>query len=191
MRGSPLPEMDAEQQRDVITNDRQLLEERGFPDGARHFFAPYHSIDGDTVAVLREAHPTGFLYGGSSAGVPATAPYTLPTINGNDYDSSRAVVLRANLHDQIVVLGFDEIGGDGMPVGDFEVQLDRIEDNDYAVGWTASRPRGSSTSTSEEPLYGRRSETAEVRAPPVRGATTRGAQSSQPEFASIDRARTD
>jgi len=139
-RGAPLPEMSAEKQRDVITTDKQRLEKRGFVDGACHFFAPYHSIDGDTAEILREVHDTGYLYGGSSVGVPPTAPFTIPTINGNDYASSRAVVLRANLHDQLVVLGFDEIGGDGMSVEDFRAQLDRIENNDYAGGLDVTTP---------------------------------------------------
>lgn len=140
MRGRPLPEMSADEQESVITRDQETLENRGFSDGARHFFAPFHSIDGATLDVLREHHSTGFLYGGSSAGVPPTAPYTLPTINGGDYDSSRAVVLRANLHDQVVTLGFDAIGGDGMSEENFEKQLDRIENNDYAGGLDVITP---------------------------------------------------
>ena len=140
MRGSPLPKMSAEQQRQVITADQQFLKDRGFRDGSRHFFAPFHSVNGDTVDILREVHDTGFLFGGSSVGVPPTAPYVLPTINGGDYDSSRAVILRANLHNQLVTLGFDAIGGEGMPVKDFKAQLDRIENNDYAGGLNVITP---------------------------------------------------
>ncbi len=140
IRGTPLPEMTPERQRQVITDDQEFLTNRGFPDGARHFFAPHHSINADTVNVLRDVHETGFLYGGSSVGVPPTAPYTIPTINGGDYGSSRAVILRANRHNQLVVLGFDEIGDEGMSVDDFEAQLDRLEKNDYAGGLNVVTP---------------------------------------------------
>ena len=141
LRGKPLPEMSADQQRQVITGDQQFLKDRGFRRGARHFFAPYHSIGGKTVEILREVHDTGFLYGGNSVGVPPTAHYTLPTINGGDLESSRAVILRANLHNQLVTLGFDDVGGEeGMPMKDFEAQLDRIENNDYAGGLNVVTP---------------------------------------------------
>lgn len=139
-RGRSLPKMSPEEQRGVIRSDQNALKEQGFPDGARHFFAPFHSINGATVEILRELHSTGFLYGASSVGVPPTEPYTLPTINGGDYDSSRAVILRANRHNQLVTLGFDEIGGEGMPVEDFEAQLDRLENNDYAGGLNVVTP---------------------------------------------------
>ena len=140
MRGKPLPEMSKGEQQSVITSVQNSLKERGFERGSRHFFAPYHMIGGDTVEILREVHDTGFLYGGGSVGVPPTAPYTLPTINGGDYESSRAVILRANLHNQLVTLGFDEIGGEGMPVEDFEKQLDRLENNEYAGGLNVVTP---------------------------------------------------
>lgn len=141
MRGTSLPEMSAEQQREVILQDQEVLRTRGFPDGSRQFFAPHHSVNRDTVEILRETHDTGFLAGGSSVGVVPTSPYLMPTINGNDYDSSRAVVLRANRHNQVVVLGFDEIGTEeGMSVSDFEAQLDRIENNSYAGGLNVITP---------------------------------------------------
>jgi len=140
LRGRPLPEMSEERQRKVITEDKQFLEQKGFEDGARHFFSPTDNIDGSTVEILRDVHETAFVYGGGSANVPPTAPYTVPEINGFDYDSSRDVVLRANKHDQVITLVFEEIGDEGMSVEDFEKQLDRIENNEYAGGLDVITP---------------------------------------------------
>lgn len=140
LRSKPLPKMSAERQREVITEDKEYLESKGFEDGAKHFFAPHNQIGGRTAEILRDVHETGFLYGGSSVGVPPTAPYTLPTIVGNDYKSSRDVILRANKHNQLVTLAFSEIGGDGMSVENFEKQLDRIENNAYAGGFNVITP---------------------------------------------------
>lgn len=131
----PLPDLSKAEQRQVIATAYQYLEERGFPDGARHFFAPFDSIDGSTLETIREVHDTGFLFGGNSAGISPTAPHAIPVINGDDYESSRAAILRADRHEQLVVLRFGEIGTEnGMSVEDFEAQLDRLEENEYAGG---------------------------------------------------------
>lgn len=135
-----LPELHDHEQEREITNTQEELIERGFEDGARHFFAPRHRMDGHTIDVVQEVHETGFLFGGNSAGMPPTAPHTLPVINGGDYDGSRSVILRADRHEQLVVLAFDRIGEEGMSVEDFERQLDRIEDNDYAGGLNVITP---------------------------------------------------
>lgn len=141
LRDKPLPEMSAEKQREIITRVQKLLSDKGFEDGARHFFSPTDSLDGETMEIIREIHETAFVYGGGSANVPPTAPYTIPEINGFDYDSSRDVILRANKHDQVVTLVFEEIGTeDGMSVEEFEKQLDRIENNAYAGGLNVITP---------------------------------------------------
>lgn len=135
-----LPDLRDREQRRVIENTHEHLIERGFEDGARHFFAPQQRIDGTTIEIIRDIHETGFVYGGNSAGMPPTAPHTLPVINGGDYDGSRSVILRADVHDQLVTLVFDRIGPDGMSVRDFENQLDRLQSNEYGGGLNIITP---------------------------------------------------
>ena len=135
-----LPELREHEQERAIDNVQEALVERGFEQGARHFFAPRHRMDGTTIDIVQDRHETGFLYGANSAGMPPTAPHTLPVINGGDYESSRSVILRADRHEQLVVLAFDQIGENGMSVNAFEQQLDRIESNNYAGGLNVITP---------------------------------------------------
>lgn len=140
-RGGILPELSRDEQRSVIEAEKERLEELGFETGARHFFAPHHRMNTDTIDIVQDVHETGFIYGGNSAGMPPTAPHTLPVINGEEYDSSRSVILRADKHDQLVTLGIEDIGGDdGISPESLEDQLDRLEDNDYAGGLNVITP---------------------------------------------------
>ncbi|WP_331233458.1 polysaccharide deacetylase family protein [Natronorarus salvus] len=131
-----LSSLTASEQHRVIERNRQRLSELGFGAGARHFFAPHDRIDGDTLAAVRELHETGFVYGGNSAGMPPTAPHTIPVLNGAHLESSRAAILRADRHKQLVVPRFELIGEDGMELSEFDAQLDRLESNSYAGGLT-------------------------------------------------------
>lgn len=135
-----LTQLSAEEQRRVIETNHDYLENRGFEDGSQHFFAPRNSMNTDTLNVLRETHETGFLYGGCSSGIPPTGRHTISAINGSDYESSRASILRADIHNQVVVPYFEHVGEEGMSVEDFEAQLDRIEDNSYGGGLTPITP---------------------------------------------------
>lgn len=129
-----LPQLSAEEQRRVIENNRDYLANRGFEDGAQHFFAPHNAMNTDTLDILRDTHETGFLFGACSSGIPPTGRHTISAIQGSDYDSSYAPILRADIHNQVVVPYFERIGEDGMSLEDFEAQLDRIEDNSYGGG---------------------------------------------------------
>ncbi len=131
-----LTELDADEQRRVIENNRDYLADRGFEEGAQHFFTPRNRMNTDTLNVLRETHELAFVSGGNSSGIPPTGRHTIAAVNGSDYDSSRAAILRADQHHQVVVPYFEEIGEEGMSVEEFEAQLDRIadEDEDTAYG---------------------------------------------------------
>lgn len=139
-RGEPLPAMSAEEQREVIEGDQALLADWGFEDGSRHFFSPRNRLSAETLNILADVHDTGFVYGVNSAGMPPTEPLAIPTINGENYESSRSVILRADLHEQLVTLVFDGIGEDGVTIEDLEAQLDRIEENEYAGGLNVITP---------------------------------------------------
>jgi len=131
-----LPSLGASEQHRVVERNRDRLTDLGFEAGARHFFAPHDRIDGDTLAAVRELHETGFVYGANSAGMVPTAPHTIPVLNGNHLESSRAAILRADRHEQLVVPRFEIVGDGGMSLSDFDAQLDRLESNSYAGGLT-------------------------------------------------------
>lgn len=135
-----LTELSAREQRRVIENNRDYLANRGFENGSRHFFAPYNAMNTDTLDILRNTHETGFVFGACSSGVPPTGRHTISTINGSSYESSRAPILRADIHNQVVVPYFERVGGDGMSIEDFEAQLDRIETNSYGNGLVPITP---------------------------------------------------
>lgn len=135
-----LTELSAREQRRVIESNRDYLANRGFERGSRHFFTPYNAMNTDTLEILRETHETGFVFGACSSGIPPTGSHTISAINGSDYESSRAPILRADIHNQVVVPYFEQVGGDGMSVEDFEAQLDRIETNSYGNGLVPITP---------------------------------------------------
>jgi len=126
-----------EHQRGVIESARDELIDRGFPEGARHFFAPeWRRIDPTTVSVLREAHETGFVFGGSPTGAPPTGAHTVPTMWGPAlHDGVRRHVNLADQYGQLTVLHIPEITGDdgGMSVEDYEHLLDHIDQRGLEV----------------------------------------------------------
>lgn len=129
-----LTELSAEEQRRVIENNRDYLANRGFEEGSQHFFTPYNAMNNDLLNVLRDTHETAYVFGGCSSGIPPTGPHSISAISGSDYESARAPILRADIHNQVVVPYFERIGEDGMSIEEFEMQLDRIEDNSYGGG---------------------------------------------------------
>ena len=121
-----------EDQRRTIETAREELTDRGFPDGARHFFAPeWRRMDPTTHAVIREVHETGFVFGGSPTGAPPTGTHTVPMMWGPDlHDGVRRHVNLADQYGQVTVLHIPRIvegdGDEGMSVEDYEHLLDHI-----------------------------------------------------------------
>ena len=137
LQGTPLPEQGADQQREAIETAHEYLTQRGFPDGARHFFAPHHRVGPDTLDILREVHETGFLFGGCNTGLAPTAPHTVSLIEGTEiHGGVRRLANLADQYNQLVGLRFDDIGdhdGAAMSVEDFEAVLDHLQARELAV----------------------------------------------------------
>lgn len=134
MHAGDLTQLSAEEQRRVIENNRDYLANRGFEDGSQHFFTPRNRMNNDLLNVLRDTHETAYVFGACSSGIPATGRHTISAISGSSYESTRKPILRADIHNQVVVPYFEHIGEEGMSVEEFEMQLDRIEDNSYGGG---------------------------------------------------------
>ncbi|WP_238532745.1 polysaccharide deacetylase family protein [Halalkalicoccus jeotgali] len=134
MHAGDLTQYGAEEQRRIVENNRDYLANRGFEDGSQHFFTPRNRMNNDLLNVLRDTHETAYVFGGCSSGIPPTGRHTISAISGSSYQSTRKPILRADIHNQVVVPYFEHIGEEGMSVEEFEMQLDRIEDNSYGAG---------------------------------------------------------
>ncbi len=134
MHAGDLTQYGMEEQRRIVENNRDYLANRGFEDGSQHFFTPRNRMNNDLLNVLRDTHETAYVFGGCSSGIPPTGRHTISAISGSSYESTRKPILRADIHNQVVVPYFEHIGEEGMSVEEFEMQLDRIEDNSYGSG---------------------------------------------------------
>ncbi len=130
---SGLPEED---QRSVLTTARNSLDDRGFSEGARHFFAPdWREMDPTNDALVRELFETGFVFGGGTCGLPPTSPHMIPMIWGPALHSG--VRRHINLADQFqvctvlriprIVENEDDVDANSMSLEDFEHLLNHIE----------------------------------------------------------------
>lgn len=130
---SRLPDYSSEEQQQMIEQTRSYLESRGFDDGAQHFVAPGNILGPNTMDIVREQHEQAFRYGGSPNALPLTDPHNIGVFPGNEGDVTREYVGYAAEYGQLAVLRFEEIGGDGMAVEEFEALLTHIEEQDVDV----------------------------------------------------------
>ncbi|MFP8889896.1 polysaccharide deacetylase family protein [Natrialbaceae archaeon A-CW2] len=130
-----ITEQPEDRQRTVIGTARNSLADHGFPDGARHFFAPdWRRMDDTTHTIVRELHESGFLFGSCPAGAPPTGMHMTPVIWGPALRNG--VRRHINLCDQYrqltviripPILDEEDVEGDAMSLDDFEHLLDHIE----------------------------------------------------------------
>lgn len=132
LSGTALPEMSAEEQRDAIERSQTYLDQRGFPDGARHFFAPYHRIDAETLEIVRNVHETGFVFGGNTNAAPPTGVHSASVVNGHDPADVEDLIDLAAAYGQLIVLNIPGVGDD-MDIEDFEYLLDYLDASDLDV----------------------------------------------------------
>lgn len=130
----PLSEQPESRQRQIIETAKDGLEERGFSDGARHFFVPDDRMNETTHDLLREHHDSSFLFGSSPTGAPPTGIHMTPLIWGPDlYGGVRRAINLCDQYDQLVTLRIPRIVADeadvdanSMSAADFEHLLDHI-----------------------------------------------------------------
>lgn len=130
----PLTDYSKDKQRKLIKDARQYLVQKGFPDGARFFAAPYNMVSSDTVELVKEFHEYGFTFGGSPSAIPPTGRATISRILGRDLQGSRRVLNLADQYNQLVVLNYHAIGEQhNVTKDDFVHILDHIEKKDVDV----------------------------------------------------------
>lgn len=140
--GMKLTELDAEAVRQRIESDQEYLDNRGFPDGARHMFVPYHAIDQEVIDIVRDYHESCFYFAGNTSNVPPTDAMHLSRVDMHDFEGFTRLIDAAAEHNQLTVglahgvVDEEEIGED--PLADMTTQqleelLEYIEESDIEV----------------------------------------------------------
>lgn len=131
---------------DAIRRDieaaRDYLDNRGFSDGARHMFVPYHNTNEEVVEITREYHELSSYFGGSPNAVPFTDPLHLSRVNMFDLDAFTSMIDIAVEYNQLAiglahgVVPEDELDDDplaDMTIEQLEELLDYIEESDVQL----------------------------------------------------------
>lgn len=133
---------DREAIRQDVEAAHEYLDNRGFPDGARHLFVPYHNTNEEVQEIVREYHEVSSYFGGSPNAVPFTDPIHLSRVDMHDLDGFTSLIDMAERHNQLAiglahgVVSEDEVGEDplaDMTIEQLEELLDYIEESDVQV----------------------------------------------------------
>jgi peptidoglycan/xylan/chitin deacetylase (PgdA/CDA1 family) len=144
-RSDGLAEMDPEDAREAIESDHEYLDNRGFSDGARSHFVPYHSINEEVAEIIREYHDLNSYFGGHTNAVPFTDPIHLSRVDMHDIDGFTNLIDMAAKYNQLAIGLAHGIGTeddfdaryDDITEDELEYLLDYIEDSDVEMA-TAS-----------------------------------------------------
>jgi hypothetical protein len=131
---------------DAIRQDieaaHDYLDNRGFADGARSMFVPYHNTNEEVVEITREYHELSSYFGGTPNAVPFTDPMHLSRVDMHDLDAFTEMIDMAAEHNQLAiglahgVVPEDEIDDDplaDMTIEQLEELCDYIEESDVQV----------------------------------------------------------
>lgn len=125
-----------------IESAHDYLDNRGFPDGARSMFVPYHNTNEEVVEITREYHELSSYFGGTPNAVPLTDPHHLSRVDMHDLEGFTSMIDVAAEHNQLAiglahgVVPEDEIDDDplaDMTTEQLEELLDYIEESDVQV----------------------------------------------------------
>jgi peptidoglycan/xylan/chitin deacetylase (PgdA/CDA1 family) len=125
-----------------IESAHDYLDNRGFPDGARSMFVPYHNTNEEVIEITREYHELSSYFGGTPNAVPFTDPMHLSRVDMHDLDGFSSMIDIAAEHNQLAiglahgVVPEDEIDDDplaDMTIEELEELLEYIEESDVQV----------------------------------------------------------
>lgn len=108
----PLPTYSAKKQERKIKQTKLSLERRGFKSGARHIVAPYGRVSNETIEIMKKYHDANYMFGASpgNAKHPSNM-YGISRLYGDaPVDSLRSLLDIAEKYQQMVVLGYHDIG---------------------------------------------------------------------------------
>lgn len=86
-----------------IESSYEYLNNRGFSDGARHMFVPYHTTNQEIVDITREYHELSSYFGGTPNAVPFTDPMHLSRVNMFDLDAFKSMIDIAAEYNQLAI----------------------------------------------------------------------------------------
>lgn len=129
-------EMNTEQIRSSIQSNKEFLTNRGFPDGARHMFVPYHNTNQEIVDITREYHDTSAYFAGTTSAVPFTDPMHLSRIDMSDVEGFTGLVDLAAQYNQLLIGYAHGVGNgelDNMTQQQLTQLLDYLAQSDVQV----------------------------------------------------------
>ena len=126
-------EFTAEEQEGMIRRAQTYLRNRGFEDGAKHFFTPRNIISPEGMDLVREYHEQAFRYGGSPNALPLTDPHNLGHFSASNGDDARSFIDLATEYKQLAVPLIGDIDEDGMSEESFRDLLEYIDERDVEI----------------------------------------------------------
>ena len=133
----PLPQYSEARQQEMIQQAYDYLELKGFPEGARHFVAPYNRVSTTTLDIVAEYHDAGYMFGAcpNNAQQPSNM-HTISRVMGKDPQGTRRILNLADSYNQLAVVTWHTVGyGNGYEVSPetFKNVLDHIEQTGLEV----------------------------------------------------------
>ena len=130
-----LTEYSERRQRQIIRDNKQFLEQKGFRDGARHFLTPKNMVGPTTMELVSEFHESLYTFGGMPNGRPPTTNYYNSRITAANNDTIREYVDNAARFGQHLVLNSHAIGSGGgdLAEDDFRAILDYVDQAEVEV----------------------------------------------------------
>ncbi|RRJ28152.1 polysaccharide deacetylase family protein [Halocatena pleomorpha] len=132
--GELLPDHSSQKQRQILQQTKEYLEVKGFTDGARHFVAPYSRVDSATLDHISDLFETGYLFGaGPNNAKHPSNPAFISRVQGPSADGASQIIDMAAEFNQLAVISYHEIGGEGVSVETFERVVDHVASKDVDV----------------------------------------------------------
>lgn len=132
--GELLPDHSPDEQRQILQQTKQYLDVKGFGGGARHFVAPYSRVDNATLDHIDELFETGYLFGGgpNNAKHPSNSAF-ISRVQGQSVDGASRIIDMAAEFNQLAVVSYHEIGGEGISPDTFEQIINHVDNKDVDV----------------------------------------------------------
>ncbi|UPM41762.1 polysaccharide deacetylase family protein [Halocatena salina] len=129
-----LPKYSSEKQRQILQETKRYLDVKGFKRGSEHFIVPYHRVNGTSLKHISELFKTAYLQGGgpNNARRPSN-PAFISRVNGESIRGTRRIVNMAAEFNQLAVIYYHEIGGEGVPVNALKKIIDHVDNADVDV----------------------------------------------------------
>ncbi|WP_185715688.1 polysaccharide deacetylase family protein [Halocatena pleomorpha] len=129
-----LPKYSSEKQRRILQETKRYLNVKGFKRGSEHFIVPYHRVNSASLKHINELFKTAYLQGGgpNNARRPSN-PAFISRVNGESIRGTRQIVNMAAEFNQLAVIYYHEIGGEGLPVNALKKVIDHVANKDVDV----------------------------------------------------------